>query len=121
MRGVVLIVDDEFGLADIVAEMLTEQGCEVAIEINGQLGLEALAQRRPDVVLLDVMMPVMDGREMLRRMKADDRYRDIPVIMMTAVPSSVTEEQAPGLVAVLRKPFEPAQLFRAVRRALGEE
>lgn len=116
----VLIVDDEFGLADILAELLRERGYEVALAINGQAGLAALAESRPHLVVLDVMMPVLDGPEMLRRMRADPRYQVVPVVFMTALPESVPQESPPLHQAVLQKPFGFDELLAVMERLLEE-
>jgi two-component system alkaline phosphatase synthesis response regulator PhoP len=119
MKTAVLIVDDEFGIADIVAEILAEEGYSVAIAINGQLGLACLEESAPDVVLLDVMMPILDGPGMLRAMRSDPRFLHIPVVMMTALPEALPKDPTPPLYqAVLYKPFTPRQLFEALLRVL---
>lgn len=117
----ILIVDDEFGLADILAELLRERGYEVALAINGQAGLAALAESRPSLVLLDVMMPIVDGPQMLRRMRADPAYLNVPVVFMTALPEAVPRESPPLHQAVLQKPFTIEQLLAAIDRLLEED
>ena len=113
----VLIVDDEFGLADVISEILTEHGYAVEVAINGELGLEAAAQRRPDVALIDNMMPIMDGVTMAERMKADPQLASIPLIVMTAVPEALPKNPTP-FDAMLRKPFSPDDLFAVIQRLL---
>jgi CheY-like chemotaxis protein len=120
-RGRVLIVDDEFGLADVVADILSERGYETAIAINGDLGLQALREKPPDLVLLDVMMPVLSGTEMLKRMKSDPARAAIPVVLMTALPREVPEDVRAQCEAVLPKPFSPDQLFQVLERVLAGE
>jgi circadian clock protein KaiC len=120
-RASILIVDDEFGLADLMAEILGDQGYDAAIAINGELGLSALRERRTDLVLVDVMMPVLSGPEMRRRMQEDPALAHIPVILMTALLEVVPQEQLGLYAAVLRKPFTPAQLFEAVERVLQSQ
>ena len=117
MTKSLLIVDDEFGLADLLSEILTERGYTVRVAINGELGLAALALHPIDLVLLDVMMPIMDGPAMLAEMRANPRYAAIPVIMMTAVPRGVPEAPAPD--AILRKPFTTEQLYALLDRLLA--
>jgi CheY-like chemotaxis protein len=117
MTQSVLIVDDEFGLADITADLLTEAGYDVALAINGKLGLASLATRRADLVLTDLMMPVMDGPELIRRMRADPKLAAIPIILMTALPEAVP---AQGTLpdAVLVKPFSMTELLATIHRLL---
>lgn len=117
----VLIVDDEFGLAELLAEVLAERDYLTAIAINGELGLAMLRERRPDLVLLDLMMPVVTGGEMLRQMRADPALADIPVVLMTALPGAVPADGSSGHQAVLHKPFTPDQLFDVVRAHLRSE
>ena len=118
MKHYVLIVDDEFGLADVTAALLTDLGYEVAIAINGKLGLELLSTRAADIVITDVMMPVMDGPEMIRRMRADPRFATIPVILMSALPEAVPQGDAALHDAVLLKPFALGELLELLARLL---
>lgn len=119
MKPAVLIVDDEFGLAELLCEVLQAVGYGVEIAINGERGLAALQERRPDLVLLDVMMPIMDGVEMLAAMRADPRFADIPVVMMTAIPERLDRGEL-DCQGLLRKPFGTKDLFAMLRSILGE-
>ncbi len=110
MKLYVLIVDDEFGLADITADLLTARGYEVAIEINGQLGLDSLAKRPADLVITDLMMPVMDGPEMIRRMRQDPALARIPTILMTALPEAAPKGELAQHDALIVKPYKIAEL-----------
>ena len=118
MTRSVLIVDDEFGLADITAEILTEAGYDVALAINGKLGLASLTTRPADLVLTDLMMPVMDGPEMIRRMRADPKLAAIPTILMTALPEAIPTGPAALHDAVLVKPYSIVELLETMRRLL---
>jgi circadian clock protein KaiC len=118
-RATILIVDDEFGLADVIAEILGERGYRTDIAINGELGLRALRENEPDLLILDVMMPVMSGTEMLKQMKADPALSNIPVVLMTALPEAVSGEVRALSEAVLQKPFGPDQLFEVLERQLS--
>jgi CheY-like chemotaxis protein len=118
MTQSVLIVDDEFGLADITADLLNEAGYDVVLAINGKLGLASLANRRADIVLTDLMMPVMDGPELIRRMRADPALAAIPTILMTALPEAIPTGAAAMHDAVLVKPFSRAELLETVQRLL---
>jgi CheY-like chemotaxis protein len=118
MNPSVLIVDDEFGLADITADLLREAGYEVRLAINGKLGLDSLAAHPADLVLTDLMMPVMDGPEMIRRMRADPRFAAIPAVLMTALPEAIPEGDSALHDAVLIKPFSLAEVLEVVLRLL---
>ena len=110
----ILIVDDEFSIVEALAEILTWEGFAVVTAGNGQAALEQLAKAPVDVVLMDVMMPVMGGLEAARAIEADPRTAHIPVVIMTAGPMP---EGVDGSLAV-RKPFELAALLRVIRHAL---
>jgi len=118
MKQSVLIVDDEFGLADITADLLRDAGYEVTLAINGKLALDALAAHRIDLVLTDLMMPVMDGPELIRRMRADPRFAAIPAVLMTALPEAIPERETALHDAVLIKPFSIQEVLGAVERLL---
>ena len=118
MTRSVLIVDDEFGLADITADLLRDAGYDVRLAINGKLGLDSLAEHRADIVVTDLMMPVMDGPEMIRRMRADPRFAAIPTVLMTALPEAIPRDDHALYDAVLVKPFSLAEILAIVRRLL---
>ena len=119
MSSRVLIVDDEFGLAEVLAEMLAELGHEVDLAFNGQSALEHIAAARPDLVLADVMMPIMDGPALLRRIREDPAMAEIPVILMTAIPRSVPATVTGMHQGLLVKPFTPDELFAAIAPLLA--
>jgi len=114
----ILIVDDEFGIADIVAEILTEHGYSASIAINGRLALSSMAAHRPDLVLLDVMMPVLDGTATLLAMRADAALADVPVVMMSALPEALPKDRS-LYQAALPKPFTEEQLFAWIEKLIG--
>lgn len=118
MKAYVLIVDDEFGLADVTSMLLEELGYDVAVAINGKIGLEMLASRTADLVLTDAMMPIMDGPEMIRRMRADPRFANIPTILMTALPEAVPQGAAALHDGVLLKPFALDELLALMAKLL---
>jgi CheY-like chemotaxis protein len=112
----VLIVDDEVSIVEALSEILSWEGYTVHTAGNGSLALEELANHPVDVVVMDVMMPVMGGLEAARRMSADPRTAHIPVVIMTAGP---VPDGFDGSLTV-RKPFELAALLRVLSRALGQ-
>ncbi|MGZ3461357.1 MAG: response regulator, partial [Archangium sp.] len=88
-----LVVDDESGILDALQEILSEEGFHVLTARNGKDGLKRITEQPPDLVLLDYMMPVMDGRELLKVLQAEAAYRHLPVVMMSAMPrSSIPED-----------------------------
>ncbi len=85
-----LVVDDEPDFAGIVQQNLEKEGFEVEVAYDGDEGLEKVQANPPDAIVLDVMMPGKDGYQVCSELKADDRYADIPIILLTAVASHVT-------------------------------
>ncbi len=116
MKTYVLIVDDEFGLADITADLLIDRGYEATIEINGKLGLSSLEKRPADLVLTDLMMPIMDGPEMIRRMRAVPALAKIPTILMTALPEAVPTGALGQHDALVVKPYKIADLLALIEK-----
>ena len=97
--------------------MLEDAGIEVDWAANGQLGLEAAAARRPDIILMDLRMPVLDGYEATRRLKADPALRDVPVLAMSAqaLPGERARALAAGCAAQIDKPIDVTTLAAQVR------
>jgi CheY-like chemotaxis protein len=114
----ILVVDDEPAIREAVAEVLEDAGYRCVCARNGEEGLACLEETDPDLVLLDVMMPVLDGREMLRRLRATPRFKETPVILMSAglLPGG---EMPPGHTAFLKKPFSLDALLALVGRVAG--
>jgi two-component system, OmpR family, alkaline phosphatase synthesis response regulator PhoP len=86
----ILVVDDEPDFAGIVQQNLEKEGFEVEVAYDGEEGLEKVQANPPDAIVLDVMMPGKDGYQVCSELKADDRFADIPIILLTAVASHVT-------------------------------
>ncbi len=111
----VLIVDDDFALRDALCAALEGEGFAVAAVSNGQEALDYLRSgARPSLVLLDLMMPVMNGWEFRAQQRQDPQLADIPVIVLSAFARSGDEELR-GIGQFLRKPFQLADLLAAVR------
>jgi DNA-binding response OmpR family regulator len=116
----VLVVDDEPGITEALNELLSEEGFHVLTALNGKQALERIAEKRPELILLDYMMPGMDGSELLTALRRDSAYQDIPVLMMSFIPrSSIPLACTP--TAFLRKPFRIEQLLAEVDRLLRED
>ena len=116
----ILVVDDEPLIAMALEAVLEDAGFLVATAANGRQGLERLAQApRPDLVLLDMMMPVMSGPAMLAAMAADPALDGVPVIVLSSLPEEAVRERAKGVAAVLRKPYTAAAVLEAITRMLG--
>ena len=95
----ILLVDDSRATRSIVAKTLAGHECEIVEAANGVLGLEAARLHRPDLIILDMTMPVMNGVETLQALQADDDLRPIPVIMLTANSNTEEMEQMKALGA----------------------
>jgi DNA-binding response OmpR family regulator len=118
----ILIVDDEADLISTVQYRLKFAECDVVTASNGQEGLEKAAAEKPDLILLDTNMPVMNGHEMLERLRADPDLKDIPVIMLTArcEPQDIAAASALGVSDYMTKPFDFVQLMDRIRAVRGK-
>lgn len=112
----VLVVEDERAIAYLLAQIVQSLGVEAQVAHNGQDAWEKLKTRPPDLVLLDLIMPIMSGEELLARMELEGLLSRIPVVIIS------TKENADGFehlqLPALLKPFEPGQVKQLVREAL---
>src|SRR5690349_16426953 len=106
----VLVIDDEVPILDLVASILNEAGYQVVTAGDGEEGLARVENVRPDVVLSDVMMPRMDGREICSRLRSSPSFRNIPIVLMSAGHSRVSLDGC-EYDAFLRKPFGVDELL----------
>lgn len=111
----ILIVDDEASIAEVLADLFEAEGYLVHKAADGQEALDHVARRPPNLILLDVMMPVLDGPGTLRRLRADPNCAEIPVVMMSAArrPADID-----GCAAFVEKPFDMDRLVELVARIL---
>ena len=114
----ILVVDDEMMLTEILRDVLQDAGYRVVTAGDGREGLDSLPKVRPDLVLCDVMMPIVDGRELCRVMRADPQYRSIPVVMMTAAPGSINPHEC-DYSALIGKPFDLDHVLTTIERLLA--
>jgi CheY-like chemotaxis protein len=120
----VLIIDDELGIVEALSALLSDDGYRVFSALNGRQGIERLSEARPDLILVDFMMPVMDGPGVIQALhspEADPTYAHIPVILMSAVPEAVVRRATNGFTAFLRKPFDAHNLTELITRVLRTE
>jgi CheY-like chemotaxis protein len=115
----VLVVDDEFVIADLLETILTDEGYRVHTACNGKQALAKMAEATPDLILLDFMMPILDGAGMLRAIAAVPAYQHIPVIMISSLNEEVIAKKCIAYTAFLRKPFRVAAVLETVARVLG--
>jgi len=116
----ILLVDDEPGMVQLMEAVLLKDGYQIMTAVDGELALEMVRSEHPDLVLLDVMMPRLDGYEVLKAMRADPDLRDTPVIMLTARPTEegIVRSFQGGVTDYISKPVAPALLRSRVRRWL---
>ena len=113
----VLVVDDEPVLRAIVREILHEEGYAVIEAADGRVMLEIMARERPDLVLMDVMMPGVDGREAYRQLRSRPEHRDVPVVMMSAAVQPHGLD--PSIAGFMAKPFDITELVALVASLIG--
>ncbi len=119
----VVCIEDEQEMIDLVQLILGRRGFEVEGANGGLEGLERVKQKKPDLVLLDLMMPDMDGWEVYQRMKSDESLREIPVIVITAKAQSIDKVLGLHIAQVddyITKPFGPQELLESVEKILGQ-
>jgi DNA-binding response OmpR family regulator len=113
-----LLVDDEFAITDNLAPFLKRSGFDVMTAANGEEALRQVAGFQPDIIILDVMMPKIDGREVLRRLRTEDNWT--PIILLTQVGEATERAMAleEGADDYLNKPFDPHELTARIRAVL---
>jgi CheY-like chemotaxis protein len=115
----ILIVDDEFGILEVLESILSDAGYTVISAINGQEALARLKDTVPDLVILDFMMPLLDGAGVIKAMRADKRLRAVPVLLTSALPEKTIRERCNGYNVFLRKPYKTKRMMEEISRLLG--
>lgn len=115
----ILVVEDEFGAADVLMAALEDEGYRVVLAANGRQGLERLEEAQPDLIIADYMMPIMDGAAMGQAVRRNPAYRNIPIIITSAVGEAPIRQHFSGFEAYLRKPFRIDDLLVSVKRLLA--
>jgi DNA-binding response OmpR family regulator len=118
----VVVVEDDPEMINLVKLILKKEGFDVTGAMGGRDGLEAIEKTRPDLVLLDLMMPDIDGWEVYQAMKASDYMKAIPVIIITAKAQSIDKVLGLHIAKVddyITKPFSPGELVASVRKVLS--
>lgn len=116
----ILVIDDEVDLVNLLTMRLEAEGYEVLSALDGQAGLDKAHEERPDLILLDVMMPIMDGYQVCRFLKFDDELKNIPVIMLTARIQEKDKNTGKNMGAdlYLTKPCDLNELSQKIRAYL---
>jgi len=118
----ILCIEDEPEMIDLIRLILGRRGFDVVGAAGGKEGLEKVRQELPDLVLLDLMMPDMDGWEVYQQMKADEKTKNIPVIVITAKAQSIDKVLGLHIAKVddyIAKPFSPQELLSSVDKVFG--
>jgi CheY-like chemotaxis protein len=119
----ILIVEDDNFVAEVYSTKLLEMGHEVTIAQNGEEGLKMIGESAPDLILLDIIMPVMGGIEMLEELKKKEEWKKIPIILLTNVgeKDSIQKVQNLGVQGYLIKShFTPAEVIEKIEAVLGK-
>jgi len=120
----ILCIEDEPEMIDLIRLILERKDFEVIGAVGGQEGLDAVRREKPDLVLLDLMMPDVDGWEVYRQMKADEELKKISVIVVTAKAQSIDKVLGLHIAKVddyVTKPFGPGDLLESVNRVLRKQ
>ena len=118
----VVCIEDELEMIELVKLILDRNKFEVTGAVGGQEGLDKISEIKPDLALLDMMMPEMDGWEVYQKMKASEAMRDIPVIVVTAKAQSIDRVLGLHIARVddyITKPFGPQELLDSVERVIS--
>ena len=120
-KGKILVVDDEVYILHILDFSLGAEGFDVITANNGETAIAKAKQERPNLIVLDIMMPVLDGYETLKHLKADQDTKDIPVILLTAKGRDVDKRLGfeVGATDYIVKPFSPSRLIERIEEIIG--
>lgn len=122
MAKKILFIEDEVDIVTLMQARLVSQGYQMLSAFDGEEGLKMVQEEKPDLILLDKIMPKMDGLEVCQRLKADPKTKDIPIIIVSASGGKDLPEKclAAGADDVIIKPFEAEDLFSKIRALLKE-
>jgi len=120
----ILCIEDDPEMIDLIRLILGRRGFKVSGAAGGTAGIKAVRELLPDLVLLDLMMPDMDGWEVYQQMKAEESTRNIPVIVVTAKAQSIDKVLGLHIAKVddyISKPFSPQELMNSVEKVIGQQ
>lgn len=119
----ILVVDDELDIVSMIKMRLEANGFEVLTAADGNTAYAKAKSDNPDLIILDLMLPGIDGYQVCRLLKFDEKYRHIPIIMLTARSQQEDREwgQKVGADYYLTKPFEPKELLGKIKELIGEK
>lgn len=115
----ILVVDDEFGIGELLEALLADDGHRVITAMNGRHALERLTEIVPDLIISDLMMPVMDGAALLRTIRDNPDLKHTPFALMCALPEDSIADRISGYDAFIKKPFKLSDISKAVATLLA--
>ena len=115
----ILVVDDELGSAEVLSLLLEEEGYRASCAVNGRLALVQARDMVPDLVVVDYMMPLMNGAEFARALRADPQFAHTKIVLNSGLPEAAIRDQFEGYDAFLRKPFKVERLLELVEQFIG--
>jgi len=121
-RTAVVYIEDDPEMVELVTLILNRRGFEIRGALNGQRGLDLIAQEPPDLILLDLMMPGLDGWDVYQQLKASNKTRSIPVIIITAKAQPIDRVLGLNIAKVdayISKPFRPQELLESIEHVLS--
>ena len=116
--AVILVVDDEIGIANLLTDVLSDEGYRVLVAVNGREALKRAEEERPDLVITDYMMPIMDGAQLIRAIVDHPDLREVPVLLMSSAPEEAIQDKCSGYALYVRKPFRIYDVIDLVTQAL---
>ena len=122
MAKKILVVDDEPDILDLATFRLENSGYEIINAVDAEEALVILQKDTPDLILLDLLLPKMQGDELCKKLKSDDKYKNIPIILFTASttrPNLPEEVKKMGADDCILKPFEPEELLGKIKKFIG--
>lgn len=122
-RKRILVVDDEIYIVHILEFSLTMEGYTILTAFDGEEALRVIEKERPDLVVLDIMMPKLDGYEVCRRLRKDERFSTLPIVLLSAKGRAIDREAGldAGADDYITKPFSPRKLIEKIRELLERE
>ncbi len=114
----ILLVEDDLSIRELLVEIFENEGYQVSSSLNGLEGIKSLQTETPDLIVMDIMMPVMDGYAFRKEMLADPKSSSIPLLALSAQTQSIEKLADYGITNFIKKPLELDELLEAVRNLL---
>ena len=114
----ILIVDDQPQISKILSDLFQKKGYETILALNGEIGYRKAIEEKPDLIIMDIMMPVLSGFEATRKVRGTEGFETIPVVFLTAKGQEKDrlEAESLGAIAFVTKPFSPRSLFELIEK-----